>query len=264
MDAVSVNRPEKHGPGGENFTIRLAGCAIAVTALFASTREFCIEYLTNDPPDFSVQVSIADLAYEQERSARENEAEGMAVRRFSDEYLETLAVYRKIAEKIVDYDILLFHGSVVAVDGIGYLFTAKSGTGKSTHTRLWREQFGDRAVMVNDDKPLLKITDHGVIACGTPWDGKHHLSNNIAVPLRAICILERSVTNHIEPVTPKDAYAMLMQQSYRPARPEALKNMLNLMDRLTGSVSLYRLGCNMEREAAQTAYEGMNERKETT
>lgn len=52
--------------------------------------------------------------------------------------------YRKIAEKLVQYDVMLFHGSAVAVDGIGYLFTAKSGTGKSTHTRLWREYFGDR------------------------------------------------------------------------------------------------------------------------
>lgn len=249
---------------GEVFTIRLADCNIAVGALFTSSREFCIEYLTNEPPDFSVRVSSAELAYEREKSVREDKTLGLFVRHFSEEYLETLAICRKIAEKIVDYDTLLFHGSVIAVDGIGYLFTAKSGTGKSTHTRLWRERFGDRAVMVNDDKPLLKITDNGVTVYGTPWDGKHHLSNNIAVPLKAVCILERSRINHIEPIPPKEAYAMLIQQSYRPVRPEAMRNMLKLVDRLIGSVRLYRLGCNMELEAAQTAYDGMNEREEPT
>ena len=155
------------------------------------------------------------------------------------------------------------HGSVIAVDGVGYLFTAKSGTGKSTHARLWREQFKDRTVMVNDDKPLLKVTENGVIAYGTPWDGKHHLSNNIAVPLKAICVLQQSETNHIEPVTKKDVYAMLIQQSYRPSRPETLAKVLKLVDRLTISAELYKLGCNMEPEAAQTAYSGMNERNES-
>ena len=111
--------------------------------------------------------------------------------------METLAVYRKIADQMLSYDTLLFHGSVVAVDETGYLFTAKSGTGKSPHARLWREYLGERAVMVNDDKPLLQITKNGVIAYGTPWDGKHHLSSNIAVPLKAICILTRASENHI-------------------------------------------------------------------
>jgi len=244
---------------GEIFTVRLADCKIGVDALFPSSRGFCKEYLTNDLPDFSVRITAADIDFEREKSARKDRAEWIPVRHFSDRYLETLAIYRKIAERILDYDTLLFHGSVIAVDGIGYLFTARSGTGKSTHTRLWREQFGERAVMVNDDKPLLRVSADGVTAYGTPWDGKHHLSNNIAVPLKAVCILKRSRENHIEQITPKDACAMLIQQSYRPIRREALVKMLELVDGLAGSVKLYRLGCNMEPEAAQIAYDGMKE-----
>lgn len=141
--------------------------------------------------EFSVQICPSDISFEKEKSAHEDEIEGIPVRQFSDKYLETLAVYRKIARKLLEFDTLLFHGSVVAVDGTGYLFTAKSGTGKSTHTRLWRQLFGSRAVMANDDKPLLKITDNGVIAYGTPWNGKHRLGSNISIPLRAICILGR-------------------------------------------------------------------------
>ena len=80
-------------------------------------------------------------------------------------------IYRKIADALVDDGVILYHGSVIAVDGQGYLFTAKSGTGKSTHTALWRELFGERAVMVNDDKPLLRVKDDQVTVYGTPWNG---------------------------------------------------------------------------------------------
>jgi len=147
---------------------------------------------------------------------------------------------------------------VIAVDGVGYMFTAKSGTGKSTHARLWREQFGDRAVMINDDKPLLKITDAGVIAYGTPWNGKHHLDTNTSVPLKAICILCRGETNRIEPVGKKEAYPLLCQQSNRAADPEGMLRTLKLIESLSGSVALYRLTCNMDPEAALVAYQGMN------
>ena len=178
---------------------------------------------------------------------------------YSDEYLETLAVYRKIAAGLLERDTLLFHGSVIAVDGVAYLFTAKSGTGKSTHTRLWQKQFGDRAVMINDDKPLLRLDEEGVTVYGTPWDGKHHRSTNTACPLKAICILTRSEVNHIQTMDKKNALPMLCQQSYRPADPAALRKTLSLVDRLGRSVKLYKLNCNMEPEAAQVAYDGMNE-----
>lgn len=246
---------------GEAFTLRLADCNIAVDALFSTTRGFCRDYLTDAPADFSIRITSPDIDYERQKSAREDEIEGIPVRYFSDEYLETLAVYRKIAEKMIDYDTILFHGSVIAVDGAGYLFTAKSGTGKSTHTRLWREQFGRRAVMVNDDKPLIKITGDGATVYGTPWDGKHRLSSNISVPLKAICILHRDRTDHIESVSKKDAWPMLLQQCYRPYTPTSVRKVLSLLDSLTDMTGLYSLGCTMEPSAAWTAYEGMNKVK---
>ena len=166
--------------------------------------------------------------------------EGIPIRHFSDAYLETLAVYRKIADYLLSCDTLLFHGSVIAVDGEGYLFTAKSGTGKSTHTRLWREYFGERAVMVNDDKPLLHITDSGVTAYGTPWDGKHRLSSNIAVPLKGICILTRDIKNHIEQADPHAAYPMIVQQTNRPLTADGMKQTLSLIDRMLNVVPVYR------------------------
>ena len=209
-------------------------------------------------PDFAVQTRQADIAFERKKSAREDEKEGIPIRRFSDDYLETLAVYRKIAEQMPAYDTFLFHGSAIAVDGAAYIFTAKSGTGKSTHTRLWRELLGDRALMVNDDKPLIRVNPDGTATVyGTPWDGKHRLSTNTAVPLKALCILERAAQNTIRQITAGEAYPMLLQQAYRPMDSMGLHKTLALIDRLAASVSLWRLGCNTDLEAAQAAYEAM-------
>ena len=239
------------------FTIKLAGISIEINALFESTMQFCQEYICEDRPEFSVEVSPVDISFEREKSAREDALEGIPTRHFSDEYLETLAVYRKIAEQMLQYDTFLFHGSVVAVDGEGYLFTAKSGTGKSTHTAFWRQEFGPRAVMVNDDKPLLQIKDGKVWACGTPWDGKHRLSSNTRVPLKCICILERGEENEIAVISPRQALPMLLQQSYRSHNPESAARLLTLLDKLSGAVSFYRLHCNLDPSAARVAYEGM-------
>lgn len=238
-------------------TYCIAEKCIEITSIHEDVQMLCRDYRCDAAPDFSVAIQYKDIDWEREKSAAEDKLEGVPTRVYSDGYLETLAVYRRIAEQMLTWDTMLFHGSVIAVDGVGYLFTAKSGTGKSTHTRLWRETFGERAMMVNDDKPLLKILPEGVTVFGTPWDGKHHLSNNISVPLKALCILQRSQENHIEQIKKGDAYTMLLQQAYRPQDAAKLTKTLELIDRLAEKVSLYRLGCNREREAVQVAYNGM-------
>jgi hypothetical protein len=159
---------------------------------------------------------------------------------------------------MLEYDTILFHGSALSVDGEGFLFTAKSGTGKSTHTRFWRETFGERVKMVNDDKPLLRITDEGVIVCGTPWDGKHRISTNTMVPLKGLCVLTRAEENFVERITAEEAMPMLLQQTQRFADPSKMIKILQLLHKLTEKTGLYRLGCNLDPKAAVVAYEGMN------
>ena len=242
----------------EPFKIRLAGLVIKIESLSAQTQVFCKAYLTDEQETIRLTIRPSDIAFEREKAAREAEVEGTSVRYYPDHYLESLAVCRKIAEALLAHDILLFHGSAIAVDGEGYLFAAKSGTGKSTHARLWREQFGKRAFMVNDDKPLLKFTDGGILVCGTPWDGKHHLSSNCSVPLKALCLLTRDEATSVEPISPKAAWTMLLQQAYRPKDPVLLRKTITLVDRLAESASLYRLRADMRPGAALASYNGIN------
>lgn len=124
-------------------------------------------------------------------------------------WLEISAVCRKIAEIMP-----MIHGSAISVDREGYLFTAKGGTGKSSHARLWRELLGDRAVMVNNDKPFVIISEEGARIYGTPYCCKEGMNTNISVPLKAICILKRSEENRIEQINFSDAFPILIQQKY--------------------------------------------------
>lgn len=243
------------------FRIKIAGKVAAVSSLFESTRDYCRAYLTEEAADFAVAVTREDLAFEQEEYIREAKEEGIRIRIFPDPFLERSAIQRKVAEQLFEEDVLLFHGSAVAVDGEGYLFTAKCGTGKSTHTRLWRAAFGERAVMVNDDKPFLKITEEGVLACGAPWSGKHGLDTNITVPLKGICVLERGLENQICRITPEEAWPMLEKQSCLPQDPGRYPRYRALVKALGERVPLWRMACTKDLSAAEVSYRAMSKNR---
>lgn len=242
----------------EQFTIRIAGHVVAVTSKFPYARVNCANYRCDDQSEFAVEITPQDIAFERMTAEQEREAEGLPEKLFADPALEWTALQRKIAEKLFEYDTLLFHGSVIAVDGEAYLFTAKSGTGKSTHTSLWREMLGERAVMVNDDKPFLKVLSDNILVCGSPWNGKHGLGNNIDVPLKAICILERGEDNHISRISANEAVLMLLQQSNRPQQPGLMFKYMDLVESIANKVAFYRMKCNMDIEAARISYEAMS------
>ena len=236
---------------------RMAERNIGIESLYERVHLRCAPYATQDAPDFVVRITSEDIVRERACSAREDELEGRTPRTVSEEYLEELAVYRKIAERMPVYDTFLFHGSAVAVDGWGYLFAAKSGTGKSTHARLWQQLLGDRLIYVNDDKPLIRITRQGALVCGTPYDGKRRRSTKTAVPLETVCLLRRGEQNAIRPIDAGEAFPRLLQQAYSPQDRAALQRTVALLRGLTERVRLYELSCNMDIEAAQVAFEAM-------
>ena len=236
---------------------RIGNKNILIRSVCPNVHKMCRDYAAEGEADFSVETTQADIDYELERSDEKDKRDGIIRTGKRPGYLEKLAVYRKIARHMLDYDTFLFHGSAVCVGGEAYIFTALSGTGKSTHAALWRELLGDRAVMINDDKPLISVGEDDVTVYGTPWDGKHHLSSNTSVPLKAICILERGEQNIIERISVDEAYPMFLQQTYKPTSSIELMNTLDILDRLMNKVNIYRLKCNMEKEAAIVAYNGM-------
>ena len=227
--------------------ISLAGLTVGVSPRYPELAELCRDYQAppRAKPDFSVSVTEEEIA-----------AEG-AGGSYPAGYLETLAVYRKLCERALDFGRGLMHGSAFAFDGQGVLFTAPSGTGKSTHAAYWREVYGGRVQPVNDDKPLLTVNKREVLVSGTPWDGKHHLSANITVPLRAIVLLGRGETDKITRLTATAAYPLLLAQTYRPSDPDRLAATLALMDRAIPHLSFYRMSATLSPDAARVACRGI-------
>ena len=231
------------------FTKRylLGGLPVEITTQYSLPLASLKEYETDEPAVIRIETTPDDISAE------------LALSEFNSApaYLESLSVQRRLSEALIDYDTILFHASALSMDGVGFLFAALSGTGKSTHARLWRDMYGDRVTMINDDKPFIRIGEDEVRVYGSPWNGKHHLSTNTSVPVKAICLLTRDTFNHIEKISAEDAFSVLFQQSYRPKDPVKLAKTMDLIIRMTGKVSLYRLGCNMNPEAASVSYEGM-------
>lgn len=172
------------------------------------------------------------------------------------EYLYTGAAFYT---GLLQFGGFLLHSSAIIVDGKAYLFTADSGTGKSTHTELWRKALGeDRVQILNDDKPAIRIAKEGYFACGTPWSGKHDLNTNKIVPIAAIGFLERSKENWIERRSGGEMVGKLLKQTVRPPVKEEMDALLTYVDRVLTDVPVYALGVNMSEDAAIMAYEAMS------
>lgn len=236
----------------EAFVLEVAGLATHVQPLYGSTKEYCRPYLTDREAEFFIEIAVEDLIRQQALLDQEADREGLRRRKFTDPFLERTVIQEKIAEKLLERDTLLLHGSTVAMDGQAYLFTAPCGTGKSTHTRLWREQFGDRAVMVNDDKVFLQLCQNSVWAYGSPWTGKHGIGTNISVPLKGICFLQRGTENKIQKAMPEKWLPELIHQSFLPEEQYS-----DLVLRLAQKIPLWEMSCTKDPQAATIAYEAM-------
>lgn len=235
-----------------------AGLPINVIHQYELTRKLSKDYVTDLNPVIVLSVNSDDIEYEK-KCLLLLHGENSIFSSLQDDYFEFIAVQRKISDLFPLYDRILFHGSALAIDGKGIIFSARSGVGKSTHAELWRKAFGERVTMVNDDKPFIWVGENNSVVYGSPWDGKYHFSSNVSFPLKAVCFLSRNETNQIKQVDGLDCFPNLFQQTYRSEDLFIFKKTLSLIDRLIKNTRLFDLRCNMEEEAAYVSYQGIME-----
>lgn len=230
------------------FIVGLADKYIEINSVYDALRNFFKDYLVTDvTPDFSVSLSQEDISAEQEVTS-ENQ--------FSPTYLETLALLRKLAEILPSHNRILMHGASISYNEHAYLFTAPSGTGKSTHIRLWKKYLGDDVKIVNGDKPFISLEDEPVIY-GSPWAGKENWHRNCKMPLKGICFVQRGTTNSIRRIEASDCLSLLFKQVYLPADTLAAGLTLELVDMLIKKVPLYVLTCDMSEDAVRCSFESL-------
>ncbi len=245
-----------------NGTYRFADTDVRIEHLYPAFARMAADYAVAAPagPEtelLGIAVTEEDVDAERAHAEEQDRRDGIPPRDHSDGYLETLAIYRKLCERLIERDIVLIHGSAVEMDGTACLFTAPSGTGKSTHARLWQEVFGERLRFINDDKPLLRFEKDRVLVCGTPWDGKHRRSENVSAPLGAVFVLSRGKTNRVQRLSAVEVLPFLLRQMHRPAAAEGAARQTELALRLAAEVPAFSLACNMQPEAALVAYRAL-------
>ena len=158
----------------------------------------------------------------------------------------------------VNYGTLLFHSSAVEYKGRAYLFLGKSGTGKSTHSRMWLNTLNDVTLM-NDDHPIVRIWENGnVIAYGSPWSGKTHCYKNIQAPLGGIIRIIRAPHNKAVRLSPIQSYASVMtsstgltwEKSFADSRDATLQQIIS-------RIPCWNMECLPNEEAAKVCAEAV-------
>ncbi len=227
------------------FVVCLAELNIAIDNKYDYIKAMCRDYITDNKSDFCVSATDEEIQAEDKGTG------------FDKGYLESLAIYRKIAEKVPEYNGFLLHGVVAEVHKCGVAFLAKSGVGKSTHARLWKELLKEKMTIINGDKPLVRIMDDKIFAYGTAWAGKENLHTNAKTELKKICFIERSEKNECSPMKKNMVFERLIKQIYIPKDKSLLYLTLEYINALIEKCDFYLIKCNTDILSAKTAYEGI-------
>lgn len=230
----------------------IAGLSVAYEPKYDLLKTRSEKYKSEKPADFSIGVKPSLFAEDKPDYCKN----------VSNEAMEYLWMGTAFNLKLLEYNGMFLHSSTVVVDGKAYSFSAPCRTGKSTHTRLWLDYFGDKAFIINDDKAAYRKIDDKYYVFGTPFSGKNDINVNTKVELASICFIEQAKENSIERIPMDDAVSLIISQTVRPETPERMVLMCDFIDSLIRDIPIYRLKCNMELDAARLAYETMSKRKD--
>lgn len=228
--------------------INLANMIIHIRGVYDTLREYCKEYITTEKKieDFSITVTSEEI---------QNERESNEYDQKSDNYIEIIMTLLKIADELPGRNKFLMHGALVAWKRAGYIFTAPSGTGKTTHVRLWEKYLGSDAEIINGDKPILEVKEDEIVAYGTPWAGKERLQKNTCVPVRGICFLRQSEINTIHRLSKKEALLLLLPQIYIMSDFQKAGKTLELFSEVLERIPIYEFRCNISEQAVKCSFD---------
>jgi hypothetical protein len=229
--------------------IRMAELNIEIQNRYPYLENICKDYMADfKDADIFVTVSEAEIADEIIRSTLPKPP--------APGYAEAIAAFRAIAMQLPRFDAFVFHAAVIGYKGKGYAFSAPSGTGKTTHARLWLRAF-DGAEVINGDKPILRFMNGKLYAFGTPWCGKEKMQQNKSVPLSALGFIERAAENSVKELDNAETLLRLYSQILMPQNREVAMHFLDLLDRMVKMTPAFVIACNQNLDAALVAYRGM-------
>lgn len=230
------------------FRIDICKKIIEIESIHVLPYAICRKFLTQGSPDICIRNTQSEIEELRVEYKKEYKYGGNW-----DGETEVMLTFQKIANELIDFDIIVLHGAVIAVDGNAYVFSGKSGVGKTTHILKWLKEI-PKAYVVNGDKPFIMLSDEPM-ACGSPWAGKEKMGTNTIVPLKAIVFLERNESNYMQKISCSEAFPLLWQQTYHNSDINKMKKTLQLLKTLCEEVPCYRfLINNYKDDCFQVAY----------
>ena len=227
--------------------VRFADLNIKIHTNYDYMYKLCKDYIVDtDEYDFEVYPE-EDYKYLVEDDLK-----------YSEGYYESFSIYKEIGKKLPLYNAFIMHGAVITYQDKALMFTAKSGTGKSTHIKLWKMYFKNDVDIINGDKPIVRVFEDGIKVYGTPYSGKEFWHKNRSSFLHSICIVQRSNENIIQKISSEAAMIPLLRQVFVSTDcEESAGKTLELFNQLITSIPIYVLQCDISQEAVETAYKGM-------
>lgn len=169
-----------------------------------------------------------------------------------DFVIHILLVEIVFRNRILFHNGLVVHASAVCYKDYCVVFTAPSGTGKTTHAQLWEKYLG--AVVINDDHPAIKLINNKPVVYGTPWAGSTYKYKNTHAPLKAIVILEKAPFNSIRKLNSDEIINHLLPRCFLPYYDkELMKKAMDLFESMISKVPVYLLKCRPDQEAVNVA-----------
>ena len=152
----------------------------------------------------------------------------------------------------------VLHSSFIAAEGKAILFTAPSGTGKSTQAALW-EQYRS-AEVINGDRSAVRVTDSGIVACGIPFAGSSNICKNKTLPLAAIVYLKQAPENRIRRLRGAESFCRIWEgcsvNTWDKADVAAVSD---TVQQVIGAVPVFELACTPDERAVLALEEALKQ-----
>lgn len=222
------------------FVVKIADVNISIRALYEETQVFFEKFISDEEAVESIEVKSDKIQEYKEKYPH-----------FDDRQCEKAIIKYEMDLILVEYDAFPVHASAIAYRNEAFLFSALSGVGKSTHSQKWKNAFGNEVVIINDDRPYLKMIDGKVYAYSHPQSGKHNRYTNASFPVLVIGKIIRDNSNYVKKIPKSDAFAFLMQQSFKMDITQKTSRIINLVRKIVYQVHFFEIHCNMDADAGK-------------
>ena len=231
----------------------IAGLNILIDAQYKETEIFLKNFEVKNLNNFDESIKISQLEFDRQMEL---------VNVFEPSFVEHQCILSRLCAILINkYNGCIFHGSAVKYNDAGYIFTAPSGTGKSTHVNNLKKLLGSEIEYINDDKPIIKVENNIPYVYGSPWQGKHYLGGNIKTKLKAIIFLVRSEENFVKELSFNEFLCKLLSQIQNPNSSIEGQTLLDIILAINNSqVKFYVLNCNKEMSSANCTFENILKR----